>query len=178
MCLSGAESRFRVRHSERSRGIWPAIAGTLPFETRFLHYLMLRITPVGMTTSGLSFFSERSTCFLGAVEPLCGWCREACLNPGWQPLSERSERSGWCLIAHPLHSLRSFSGCRPGAKRSVCFLGAKSRNLADNCTGSSARSRIPPLSDAAHHFGRNDSMQPCLFRYAQRVAGKGLGQEE
>ena len=31
---------------------------------------------------------------------------------GWQPLSKRSERSGWYLV-HPLHSLRSFSGCHP-----------------------------------------------------------------
>ena len=32
---------------------------------------------------------------------------------GWQPLSERSERSGWFLSDHPLHSPRSFSGCHP-----------------------------------------------------------------
>lgn len=35
---------------------------------------------------------------------------------GWQPLTKRSERSGWNLSDHPLHSLRpqgasSFSGC-------------------------------------------------------------------
>ena len=36
---------------------------------------------------------------------------------------------------------------------------AKSRNLADSCTRFSVRSRIPPLRDAAHPFGRNDSVQ-------------------
>ena len=56
---------FCVRHSERSRGIWPTIVRGFPFEARFLRYVMLRITSVGMTTSGLSFFNERSTCFLG-----------------------------------------------------------------------------------------------------------------
>ena len=40
---------------------------------------------------------------------------------------------------------------------------AKSRNLADNCTDVSVRSRIPPLRDAVHHFGRNDKIQPCFF---------------
>ena len=48
----------------------------LPFEARFLRYMMLRITPVGMTEGGLAFFGEESMCFLGAVEPLRGWCLE------------------------------------------------------------------------------------------------------
>ena len=38
-----------VRHSERSREIWQAIVRIFTFETRFLHYMMRRITPVEMT---------------------------------------------------------------------------------------------------------------------------------
>jgi len=34
------------------------------FETRFLRYVMLRITPVGMTERSLAFFGEESVCFL------------------------------------------------------------------------------------------------------------------
>ena len=39
----------------------------LPFETRLLRYMMLRITPVGMTEGGLAFFGGESMCFLGAA---------------------------------------------------------------------------------------------------------------
>jgi len=42
-------SNFRFCHSERSRGIWLTIVRILPFETRFLRHMMLRITSVGMT---------------------------------------------------------------------------------------------------------------------------------
>ena len=57
------------------------------------------------------------------------WSRRnkwACFNPGLQPLSERSERSGWYLGAHPLHSPRplgvsSFSGCPPVGMTVRCF---------------------------------------------------------
>jgi hypothetical protein len=46
----------------------------LPFETRFLHYVMLRITSVEMTDYSLGLLSERSA--------------EA------RPVSARSERGG------------------------------------------------------------------------------------
>ena len=62
--MSGTEWKLHVCHFERSREIWPTIVRVLPFETRFLRYVLLRITPVAMTTSGLSFFSEKSMCFL------------------------------------------------------------------------------------------------------------------
>jgi hypothetical protein len=68
MCLSRRESKFRIGHSERSRGIWPTIVGGSPFETRFLRYMMLRITPVGMTIRGLAYSGEKSVCFLAGAQ--------------------------------------------------------------------------------------------------------------
>jgi len=38
-----------------------------PFETGFLHYVMLRITSVEMTQGGLSFFGEELACFPGST---------------------------------------------------------------------------------------------------------------
>ena len=52
-------SCFHFCHSERSRGIWPTIVRGLPFEARFLRCVMLRITPVGMTTCGPRPFQQK-----------------------------------------------------------------------------------------------------------------------
>ena len=41
--------------AQRSGGIWLAIGLILPFETRFLRYVMLRLTPVGMTKGACAF---------------------------------------------------------------------------------------------------------------------------
>jgi len=49
VCFRGTGFNFHFCHSERSRGIWPAIVRIFPFETRFLRCVMLRITSVGMT---------------------------------------------------------------------------------------------------------------------------------
>ena len=43
---SGAAEKVR-------RAIWPTIVRVVPFEAGFLHYLILRITSVGITTCGL-----------------------------------------------------------------------------------------------------------------------------
>ena len=67
MCLSGTEPKCHVCHSERSRGIWPTIVRDFPFEARFLHYVMLRITSVEMTDYSLAFFCEESVAFSGAI---------------------------------------------------------------------------------------------------------------
>jgi len=56
--MSGTERKFHICHFERSREIWPPIVRILPFETRFLRYVMLRITPVEMTTCSLGFFGK------------------------------------------------------------------------------------------------------------------------
>ena len=167
---------------------------------------------------------ERSDC--GNLNP-CG---------GWQPLSERSEQSGWsshpqkgcshfladlglspstlfaALIQwlppavyfirsfHPLRGLlcgrnkcpffgeqsvyfspaesnEALLSFRPGrsgvfaiptgAKRSLCHFdrsAAEWRNLADNWTDFSVRDQIPPLRNAAPHFGPNDKIRACFFR--------------
>jgi hypothetical protein len=47
---------------QRSGGIWPTMGQTFEFETRFLHYVMLRFTPVGMTKGTLYALAHRE-CF-------------------------------------------------------------------------------------------------------------------
>ena len=44
--------------AQRSGEIWPTIGRTFPFETRFLRYVMLRLTPVGMTKCAFAFSGE------------------------------------------------------------------------------------------------------------------------
>ena len=58
----------------------------------------------------------------------------------------------------------------PSPRFSLSFR-AQPRNLAGTHGGFSARSQIPPLRDAAHHFGRNDKTSlACKFGHTPRVA--------
>ena len=63
----------RVGHSERSRGIWPTIVRGFPFQTRFLRYMMLRTTPVGMTERGIAFFLDAQRVAASWRYRLSGW---------------------------------------------------------------------------------------------------------
>ena len=53
--------------AQRSGEIWPAIGLPFPFETRFLRYVMLRLTPVGMTKRTFAFSCEESQCSSGVI---------------------------------------------------------------------------------------------------------------
>ena len=50
--------------AQRSGGIWPTIGLTLPFETRFLRYVMLRLTPIANDKMNSCFFQRIIDVFL------------------------------------------------------------------------------------------------------------------
>jgi hypothetical protein len=54
--------------AQRSGEIWPAIGPTLPFETRFLRYVMLRLTPVANDRMHPCFFQQKNAVFLKRSE--------------------------------------------------------------------------------------------------------------
>jgi hypothetical protein len=60
VCFSEAESNLLFCHFDRSAAQWRNLATglTFPFETRFLHYVMLRLTSVEMTKCTFAFSGE------------------------------------------------------------------------------------------------------------------------
>ena len=61
---------------------------SLTFEARFLRYVMLRITPVGMTTCNVGFFGPQSMFLLGAI----------------QRIARQSQTLGWYFCTRPFGS--------------------------------------------------------------------------
>ena len=110
-CFSPAEPNLLFCHSDRSAAEWRNLAGNWAgFSVRD------QIPPLRDAAPHSGRNDKMRVCFFRRI--IAVFLRRSGVpmnrdDDGWQPLSECSERSGWFLLAHPLYSLRSFSGCHP-----------------------------------------------------------------